>query len=347
MGKTLSVIIPTYNMERYLEKCLSSLIVSPSEMESLEVLVIIDGATDRSAEIARGFQWKYPDTFRVIEKENGNYGSCVNRGIREAVGKYVRILDADDYVSNNFEGYLQYLNRVDVDMVLTPYRVVDEHDRISRHEAFPFEEGTILGWECMGPVFTKHHLQMHAVTYRLDNVLRIDYHQTEGISYTDQEWIFTPLSVVESACYYPHEIYCYLVGRVGQTMNPDVMKRSFAHNEKCVRRIAKDYGQMELRDRNQSDYLRYKALASIRKIYRSYLMDSVSEDLSGLNDFDKYIESVCPDLMSDIDKTVLPYTSFCYIKKWKTLPNRALNPFVTYVYKTFSELTGKIIRHIK
>lgn len=95
--KTLSVIIPTYNVERYLHKCLSSLIVSDEKLfNCLEVIVIIDGATDNSSQIAHSYENDYPEVFKVIDKQNGNYGSCINRGIKEANGKYIKILDADD-----------------------------------------------------------------------------------------------------------------------------------------------------------------------------------------------------------------------------------------------------------
>ena len=95
--KLLTIIIPTYNMERLLPKCLSSLLIKEENIFSmLEVLVIIDGAMDSSSQIAHSFQDKFPSVFRVIDKENGNYGSCVNRGLSECKGKYIKILDADD-----------------------------------------------------------------------------------------------------------------------------------------------------------------------------------------------------------------------------------------------------------
>ena len=81
-------------MEKYLNKCLDSLIVE--NMNLLEVLIINDGSKDNSSNIAHVYENKYPNTFRVIDKENGNYGSCINRGIKEAKGKYIKVLDADD-----------------------------------------------------------------------------------------------------------------------------------------------------------------------------------------------------------------------------------------------------------
>lgn len=94
MDKILTIIIPTYNMEKYLRHCLDSLIVP--NMDKVEVLMINDGSKDSSSAIGHEYQNRYPKTFRVIDKENGNYGSCINRGLKEATGKYVKVLDADD-----------------------------------------------------------------------------------------------------------------------------------------------------------------------------------------------------------------------------------------------------------
>ena len=91
----VSVAVITYNMQDYLNRCLDSLVIEPSLMEQLEVLVVNDGSKDSSSAIAHEYEAKFPCTFRVIDKENGNYGSCVNRGLAEAQGKYIKVLDAD------------------------------------------------------------------------------------------------------------------------------------------------------------------------------------------------------------------------------------------------------------
>ena len=70
MNKILTIIIPTYNMEKYLRRCLDSLIIDEEGMKQLEVLVINDGSKDSSSQIAHEYQDKYPDTFRVIDYEN-------------------------------------------------------------------------------------------------------------------------------------------------------------------------------------------------------------------------------------------------------------------------------------
>ena len=94
--KILSLVVPTYNMEKYLPACLDS-VTDELIGDSLEVIVVNDGSTDRSPDIIRQYEQKRPDLIKVIDKPNGHYGSCVNAGLAVATGKYFKILDADDW----------------------------------------------------------------------------------------------------------------------------------------------------------------------------------------------------------------------------------------------------------
>ena len=85
MKKILTVVVPTYNVEKYIDQCLSSFVI-PEIMEDLEVLAVNDGSKDGSVRIAQRYEEQYPDTFRIIHKENGGHGSTINRGIQEASG---------------------------------------------------------------------------------------------------------------------------------------------------------------------------------------------------------------------------------------------------------------------
>ena len=94
--KILSIIVPSYNMEAYLPKCLRGLVIDDKELlGKLDVIVVNDGSKDRTSEIAHSFETKYPGVFRVIDKTNGHYGSCINAALPVAEGEYVKILDAD------------------------------------------------------------------------------------------------------------------------------------------------------------------------------------------------------------------------------------------------------------
>ena len=96
MEKQISIIIPTYNMEAYIGKCLDSLLIP--EFDQVEVLVVNDGSKDRSSEIAHRYADRYPDSIRVIDKPNGNYCSCINAALPQCTGRrhlrHRRILQA-------------------------------------------------------------------------------------------------------------------------------------------------------------------------------------------------------------------------------------------------------------
>ena len=97
MDKVLTVIVPVYNMEKYIRQCLESLVIG-EVLDRIEVLVVLEGSKDGSAEIAYEFVEQYPDTFRIIYKANGGHGSAINTGLMMAPGEYVKILDSDDWV---------------------------------------------------------------------------------------------------------------------------------------------------------------------------------------------------------------------------------------------------------
>ena len=226
MNKLLTIVIPTYNMQNYLHRCLDSLLLPDKQMEQLEVLVVNDGSKDNSSAIAHEYEANYPNTFCVIDKENGNYGSCVNRGLKEATGKYIKVLDADDWFDTmNFEKYLRFLDTTDVDLVLSDFDNVSEDGTVQKTHSYNIPEGQ---WRISELGDALYDMWMHAVTYRRAIFEGLNYHQTEGISYTDQEWIFLPMSRVKSLCGYPHVVYKYLVGREGQTVDPKVFAKNIS-----------------------------------------------------------------------------------------------------------------------
>lgn len=231
MSKTiLSIIVPTYNMEDYLDKCLTSLVIGEPDSEimcCLEVIVVNDGSTDRSSEIAHHYEHKYPNTFKVIDKKNGNYGSCINVALPIASGTYVKVLDADD--SFDRDAFLLYLNEIkdlDVDVILTEFCEIHLSGKtVLQKKTIPLEEHKVFTWQVMIPVLNSI-MSSHYFTYRRQMLIDIGYHQTEGRYYTDNEWIASPLISVQTVYYLPVFLYIYLLGRNGQTVSREVRKKS-------------------------------------------------------------------------------------------------------------------------
>lgn len=314
MNKILSIIIPTYNMEEYLKRCLDSLVLPvQSLMNSLEVLVIIDGATDNSSSIAHQYQDKYPETFRVFDKENGNYGSCINRGLKEATGKYIRILDADDsFNTNNFIKYLKLLAQIDSDLILTDYNLVDNNGNILERRSFDLE--TMITTDIVKVLKPVSELEMHAITYRRQILLDIDYHQTEGISYTDTEWAFIPLMAVNTVCYVNLQIYNYLVGRPGQTMDISVLRKSMPQMMTVYKRLMQIYNGSHLDAHKNSILFDHRIDGFVERTYGQTLYNKVL-DKDELKRLDEMVKKYKPLLYEALGNLNDGYV--WYVKQWR------------------------------
>ena len=96
----ISVIIPVYNGEKYIERCVYSVLLQPCA-NALEIIIINDGSKDRTAEICDKISQEYGNV-TVIHKENGGVASARNIGIEKATGQYVAFLDSDDWWEDNF-----------------------------------------------------------------------------------------------------------------------------------------------------------------------------------------------------------------------------------------------------
>lgn len=92
----VSIIVPFYNVEKYIEKCLTSLV--NQTLEEIEIILVNDGSKDESIKVAKDFEQKYPAKIRYYEKPNGGLGDARNFGIKFAKGEYIAFLDSDDYV---------------------------------------------------------------------------------------------------------------------------------------------------------------------------------------------------------------------------------------------------------
>ncbi len=129
MEKILSISIAAYNIEKYICSTIESLI-NRDVLDKMEILIISDGSTDKTVKIGKEYEKKYPGSVRVIEKENGGWGSTVNAGIQNARGKYFKLIDGDDQAmrqTENLPDFVQYLEKNNYDLILTPYiEFIDE-----------------------------------------------------------------------------------------------------------------------------------------------------------------------------------------------------------------------------
>ncbi len=313
MEKLITIVIPTYNMEKYLDKCLTSLIVPDEYMELLEVLVVNDGSKDNSSAIAHRYEDKYPQTFRVIDKEKGNYGSCVNRGVKEAAGKYIKILDGDDTFDNeNWLKFIQKLSETDADLVLCDYTIVDEDGHQVEYRQFDITPNSVQ--VCSDVLLPLTEIEMHAIAYRRNLLLEMDYLQTEGISYTDTEWATIPIMNVQTVYYAPLKVYHYLVGRNGQTIDPKIYIRRRHEIFRINNRFIDICKEKHLLQGDKGLFYKRRLLNFYRRMYAQSLIYQ-QFPVKDVVDIDKNLREKSPEIYEGLN--LLTFSNIRYVDLWR------------------------------
>lgn len=268
--KLLTVVVPSYNASKYLDFNLQSFLI-PSVPEKLEVIVVDDGSTDDTARIADAYHEKYPETIRVIHKENGGHGSGINAGLKAATGKYFKVVDADDWVDHEaLERLLDYIASFDVadtiidtaqvqaeakvrtkdkaifvpDVIHNNYywRLTDEAKSPEEYERkaefkepFPgVEYHKVYDFESIAD---RCYVKMHNMTIRTEILRKHQIHIDEHCYYVDMEYIFFPMPYVETIAFLPEFLYQYQIGRQGQSMDPAKMQRNAAQYDHVLTSI--------------------------------------------------------------------------------------------------------------
>ncbi len=285
--KRLSIIIPTYNMEALLGRCLDSIVASPA-IDQIEVVVVNDGSRDGSLAIAQGYEARFPQSVRVVDKPNGNYGSTINAALPLLQGEWVKILDADDRFDVALvEQFVEALGRAEgADMMLTPY-IEERHEGLRRvdcdiYSRNRYEYGRIYDAERLFADGVVRLIAMHSVAYRTALLREMGYRQSEGISYTDQEWVFYPLFGVERIVFADIPLYIYNLTREGQTMDPRVMLRSLTGLVAVTEAMSAHYASAHTESMSPARraFLQEALRCRHRVVYRLWLLAMPDEEFS-------------------------------------------------------------------
>lgn len=242
MKPVLSVVVPSYNVEDYLERGLSSY-CDERFKGRLEVIIVNDGSSDRTHDIASEFVDRFPDIFVLIDKENGGHGSAVNRGILYAAGEYFRIIDGDDWV--NTEGMamlLDYLEKSKADMVIDNKREVHMVTGAEEYFAPPksVEFGRTYRFEdiCLDPTITPN-IMIHTMSIRTKILRENNIRLLEGIFYVDIEYIIKSTIKAKTVEFTDFEVYQYLVGNQNQSVNFMNYVKRFSHHSQVTRELVR------------------------------------------------------------------------------------------------------------
>ncbi|MCI1304627.1 MAG: glycosyltransferase [Lachnospiraceae bacterium] len=227
--KILTVTVPCYNSEAYMERCIESLLPGGDDVE---ILIVDDGSTkDRTAEIADQYEKKYPNIVRAIHQENKGHGGAVNTGIRNASGLYFKVVDSDDWVDEDaYRKILSALNGIVrgstmVDVVLSNYVYEKQgvkRKRVMKYGAF-FPQDRPFTWREMKPLPLSRYVLMHSIIYRTGLLRETGLTLPEHTFYVDNIYAYEPFAAVKTLYYVDANFYRYFIGRDDQSVNEKVM----------------------------------------------------------------------------------------------------------------------------
>lgn len=223
--KLLTISIAAYNVQKYLEKTLQSLVCEADVMEQLEVLIVDDGSVDQTSIVAQKYVDLYPDTYVLIKKENGGHGSTLNVAASVAHGRYFRMLDGDDWFDTEaLVKYIRDLSLIDADCIVTPYCHVYEDHMVSidvhnwiNHRKYNLPE--VMDIVQKDGQMTE--IQAHELTVRTDILQQNGMELLEKCMYTDKEYVLFAILYARTFIKLPYSIYQYRLGDAGQSVGSE------------------------------------------------------------------------------------------------------------------------------
>ncbi len=307
--KILTVVIPAYNVEKYIEKCLNSFI-NLEVLRDLEIIVVNDGSTDHTAEKVQPFCDKYPSSIQMITKENGGHGSGINCGIAHATGKYFKVVDGDDWVvTENLTNYIKVLKSIDADVVANNYFLVQDgtekilEEREVAANKFHYNKEWGFAEAVAEPI-----IKIHAFTIKTEilkeNAVKVD----EKTFYEDAEYILYPIPFCKSVYYDATPIYMYRLGRNGQSVDMKSMVKRKSEHEKVLNSLLNYYRDHQFIQQYKLKYLEAGIAMLVENQFQIFLAmaaqdkEKKAEAKRQMVAFDKLIRHDYPDIYEAVKK---------------------------------------------
>ncbi len=259
MQKILTIVIPVYKVEQYINKCLDSLVISPELMEKMDVLIVNDGTPDQSAEMSREYVKRFPGIFRQIDKENGGHGSVWNLGVKEAFGKYTRFLDSDDWLEN-LDLLVEKLENCDADLVITPTLCHCPNEELWKQEVLDMEFGKVYDADTFDWLHNRSHgnyVFHHSCTYKTEMFRQYLPLFLEKQPYDDVILGAASKIGAKSLVAFDFILYHYLMDRVGQSISKEVQRKNINAKIKTEKHTIRFVEEHPI-DRGSSKYLFFR-----------------------------------------------------------------------------------------
>lgn len=238
--KLLTVTVPCYNSQDYMENCIKSLLPGG---DRVEIIIIDDGSWDNTGCIADAYAEQYPHIVKVIHQENGGHGEGINQGLKYATGKYFKVVDSDDTLSADFPAFLDELERCEasggVDLMVTNYYYVHSDGKGDRSIDYSsvLPQKRVFSWSETKPFQIHQMLTIHSCTFRTEIMRRWKEDLPKHVFYEDNLMVYRTLPYVRKMYYFNADLYRYWIGRPDQSVQQSVMSKRYHHQilvtEKC------------------------------------------------------------------------------------------------------------------
>lgn len=304
--KIVSFIIPSYNSEKYLDTCIPSFF-EESVLDKLDIIIVNDGSTDGTEEIARKYCRMYPESVRLISQENKGHGGALNTGCAAAVGKYLKVIDSDDWViTENLPEYVAKLEQCEADAVLTHFHLVDMTSREREEKPVKYLPEVPVTIETVmehWPEF-EDSCSFHGITYKAEFYHRIGHQLPEHVFYEDQEYSAIPFCEAESIAVFDLYLYQYLVGNPFQSVAFENQVKRIDHIERVVLDMVSYYEAKPDMAQAARAYL-YARSRAVSLIYLSVAALYGKDWRRGnqlCRSFYAKLKKLCPDMAAGIRK---------------------------------------------
>lgn len=273
--KILSLIVPTYKAEKYLEKCLQSFLVKDMEIfKKLQVIVVNDGSPDQSGEIAEKYMEKYPEIYMLINKENGGHGSGINVGTKAACGKYMKVIDADDWVdTDELEIYIRKLQDCETDAVVTSFRTYDistgneQVYKVKGENKICNLSEIMEHWGNFDKCMT-----FHGITYRTEFYQKLNYELIEKVFYEDNEYATIPMSMAKTIATMQECVYVYRIGDVNQSVSDESQVARINDLKKVIDKMLAFEKKYDTLSQGAREYWKKKTSMTVTSYYQVALL---------------------------------------------------------------------------
>ncbi|MCI8447779.1 MAG: glycosyltransferase family 2 protein [Eubacterium sp.] len=293
--KLLTIAIPCYNSQDYMERCIQSLLPGGDDVE---IIVVDDGSQDMTPEIADAYERKYPGIVRAVHQENGGHGEAVNTGIREAGGLFFKVVDSDDWVDQQaYEKILRTLKEIagsetTLDMLISNFVYEKEgarHKKVMKYTSALVQD-KMFTWSDVRHMRKGQYLLMHSVIYRTKLLRDCGLKLPAHTFYVDNLYVYVPLPHVKTMYYLDVDFYRYFIGRDDQSVNEEVMIRRIDQQIKVNKMMIDAYDLWKIPNKKQRKYM-FNYLEIITVISTILLIRSgTNENLEKKRELWRYIK---------------------------------------------------------